>query len=67
MTRQEVDNFLRGLGAEIKITRDGYVAYKFLDKSTVAIRPNGEVIRTPAPKYSLSQKDEVLMGIGRRA
>ena len=51
MTRQEVDDFLRGLGAEIKITRDGYVGYKFLDKSTVAIRPNGEVIRTPAPKY----------------
>ncbi len=51
MTRQEVDNFLRGLGAEIRITRDGYVAYKFFDKSTVMIPPNGEVIRTPAPKY----------------
>ncbi|MEG4571547.1 hypothetical protein QUA56_02290 [Microcoleus sp. N3A4] len=51
MTRQEVDDFLRGLGAEIRPTRDGYVAYKFFDKSTVMIRPNGEVIRTPAPKY----------------
>jgi len=51
MTRQEVDDFLRGLGAEIRTTRDGYVAYKFFDKSTVMIRPNGEVIRTPAPKY----------------
>ena len=51
MTRQEVDDFLRGLGAEIRTTRDGYVAYKFFDKSTLMIRPNGEVIRTPAPKY----------------
>jgi hypothetical protein len=51
MTRQEVDDFLRGMDAEVRITKDGYVAYKFLDKSTVAIRPNGEVIRTPAPKY----------------
>ena len=30
MTRQEVDDFLRGLGAEIRTTRDGYVAYNFL-------------------------------------
>jgi hypothetical protein len=52
MTRQEVDDFWRGLGAEIKTTTDGYVAYKFFDKSTVMIRPNGEVIRTPAPKYA---------------
>ncbi|MGB8689950.1 MAG: hypothetical protein WCD53_21810 [Microcoleus sp.] len=51
MTHQEVDDFLRGLGAEVKTTRDGYVKYKFLDKSTVMIRPNGEVIRAPAPKY----------------
>ncbi|MEG4286502.1 hypothetical protein QUB68_25560 [Microcoleus sp. A006_D1] len=51
MTRQEVDDFLRGQGAEAKITRDGYIQYKFLDKSTVMIRPNGEAIRTPAPKY----------------
>jgi len=51
MTRQEVDDFLCGLGAEAKITRDGYIQYKFLDKSTVMIRPNGEAIRTPAPKY----------------
>ncbi|MEG4113429.1 MULTISPECIES: hypothetical protein [unclassified Microcoleus] len=51
MTRQEVDDFLRGLGAEIRTTREGYVAYKFFDESTVMIRPNGEVIRTPAPKY----------------
>jgi hypothetical protein len=42
MTRQEVDDFLRGLGAEIRTTRDGYVAYKFCDKSTVMIRPRDE-------------------------
>ncbi|MEG4347069.1 hypothetical protein QUB70_27880 [Microcoleus sp. A003_D6] len=51
MTRQEVDDFLRGLGAKVKITTDGYIQYKFIDKSTVMIRPNGEAIRTPAPKY----------------
>jgi hypothetical protein len=27
MTRQEVDDFLRGLGAEIRPTKEGYVAY----------------------------------------
>ena len=52
MTRQEVDDFLRGIGAEIRTTEGGFVAYKFFDKSTVMIRPNCEVIRTPAPKYA---------------
>ena len=27
------------------------ICCKFFDKSKVIIRPNGEVIRTPAPKY----------------
>ncbi|MEG4209232.1 hypothetical protein [Microcoleus sp. S13_B4] len=57
MNRQEIDDFLRGLGAEIRTTRDGYVEYKFFDKSTVMIRPNGEVIRTPAPKYGSDGKN----------
>lgn len=52
LTRREVDDFLRGLGASVKITQGGYVEYKFPDSSKVAIRPHGEVIRIPAPKYS---------------
>ncbi|MBO3463703.1 hypothetical protein G7B40_017100 [Aetokthonos hydrillicola Thurmond2011] len=52
-SREEVDDFLQGLGASVKITSGGYVEYKFPDRSKVTIRPNGEVIRTPAPIYSL--------------
>ena len=29
MTRQEVDDFLRGLGAEIRTTKGGYLEYEF--------------------------------------
>ena len=57
MTRQAVDDFLRGLGAKVKTTTDGYIQYKFLDKSTVMIRPNGEAIRTPAPKYGFDGRN----------
>ena len=41
----------------VKTTRDGYIQYKFLDKSTVMIRPNGEAIRTPAPKYGFDGRN----------
>ncbi|WP_373538028.1 hypothetical protein [Microcoleus sp.] len=51
MTRQEVDDFLRGLGAEIRPTKGGYLEYEFADRSRVHIRIDGEVIRTPAPRY----------------
>ncbi|MGB3266622.1 MAG: hypothetical protein WBA89_21990 [Microcoleus sp.] len=51
MTRQEVDDFLRGLGAEIRTTQRGYREYEFADRSRVHIRTDGEVVRTPAPKY----------------
>ncbi|MBD1882970.1 hypothetical protein [Microcoleus vaginatus] len=52
MTRQEVDDFLRGLGAEIRSTKGGYLEYEFADRSRVHIRTDGEVVRTPAPKYA---------------
>ena len=51
MTRQEVDDFLRGLGAEIRTTQRGYLEYEFADRSRVNIRPDGEVVRTPSPRY----------------
>ncbi len=58
LTRQEVDTFLRGRGASVKgPTPDGYIGYKFPDKSTVTIRPDGEVVRTPAPRYSPDGKN----------
>jgi hypothetical protein len=52
MTRQEVDDFLRGLGAEIRTTKGGYLEYEFADRSRVHIRTDGEVGRTPARKYA---------------
>ena len=52
MARQEVDDFLRGLGAEVRTTEGGYIEYEFADRSRVNIRTDGEVIRTPAPRYS---------------
>jgi hypothetical protein len=52
MTRQEVDRFLKELDAKVKITLGGYVEYKFPDRSKVIIRPDGEVVRTPAPIYA---------------
>ena len=51
MTRQEVDDFLRGLGAKVKSSLGNYVEYKFSDKSKVIIRTNSEVVRLPAPRY----------------
>lgn len=51
MTRQEADEFLRGLGANVTMTQNGYLEYEFPDRSRVMIRPTGEVIRTPAPRY----------------
>jgi len=52
LTRQEVDDFLRMLGAEIRTTQRGYFEYEFADRSRVHIRTGGEVIRTPAPRYA---------------
>jgi hypothetical protein len=51
MTRQEVDDFLRGLGAKVKISTGNYAEYKFADKSKVIVRTNSEVVRLPAPRY----------------
>jgi hypothetical protein len=51
MTRQEADDFLRGLGAKVKTTQGCYIEYSFADKSQVHIRPDGEVVRIPAPEY----------------
>lgn len=52
MTRLEVDEFLKGLGANVKTTSGGYDEYIFADGSRVYIRSEGEVVRTPAPKYA---------------
>ncbi|NER33935.1 MAG: hypothetical protein F6J93_07795 [Oscillatoria sp. SIO1A7] len=52
MTRQEIDEFFKKLDAKVKITSGGYVEYKFPDRSKVIIRPDGEVVRTPAPIYA---------------
>ena len=51
MTRQEVDDFLRGLGGKAKSSSGNYVEYKFSDKSKVIIRTNSEVVRLPAAQY----------------
>jgi hypothetical protein len=51
MSRAQADKFLRSRGAAVKTTAGGYTEYKFPDKSTVWIRPDGEVVRTPAPQY----------------
>ncbi|MGL5058880.1 MAG: hypothetical protein ACRC62_02775 [Microcoleus sp.] len=51
MTRQEVDEFLRELGAKVKISLGNYTEYKFADKSKVIVRTNNEVVRLPAPRY----------------
>ena len=47
----EVDEFLRTLGAEARMTTGGYTRYKFPDSSEVWIRPNGEVVRLPLREY----------------
>lgn len=52
MSRLEVDQFLSGLDVTRKITQGGYIEYKFSDKSKVIIRPDGEVVRLPMPKYN---------------
>lgn len=57
LTRQAVDLFLQGLGAMVKTTQGHYVEYKFADRSKVIIRPDGEVIRLPAPKYDVNGRN----------
>jgi len=52
MSRMEVDEFLRALGAEARLTAGGYTRYKFPDSSEVWIRPNGEVVRLPQREYN---------------
>ena len=52
MSRMEVDEFLRTLGAEVRITAGGYTRYRFPDSSEVWIRPNGEVVRLPQREYN---------------
>ncbi len=51
MSRLETDEFLRTLGAEVRITAGGYTRYKFPDGSEMWIRPNGEVVRLPRREY----------------
>ncbi|NOT57319.1 MAG: hypothetical protein HOP18_22175 [Deltaproteobacteria bacterium] len=51
MARVEVDEFLRTLGAEARMTAGGYTRYQFPDSSEVWIRPNGEVVRLPWREY----------------
>jgi hypothetical protein len=51
LTRQAVSEFLCSLGASVKTTQGGYVEYKFTDRSKVIIRPDGEIVRIPAPRY----------------
>ncbi|WP_199315470.1 hypothetical protein [Aerosakkonema funiforme] len=57
LTRQEVNNFLHGFGAKVKISEGGYVEYKFPDNSKIIIRPDGEVVRIPAPRYDSDGKN----------
>ena len=51
MSRMEADEFLRVLGAEVRVTAGGYTRYKFPDSSEMWIRPNGEVVRLPQREY----------------
>jgi hypothetical protein len=51
MSRMEADEFLRTLGAEVRMTAGGYTRYKFPDSSEVWICPNGEVVRIPQRAY----------------
>lgn len=51
MSRADADAFLRSLGATVKTTAGGYTQYKLPDRSEAWIRPNNEVVRTPAPRY----------------
>jgi hypothetical protein len=50
-TRPQIHTFLTGLGATVKTNQGGYVEYKFVDKSKLFIRPSGEIVRLPSPKY----------------
>jgi hypothetical protein len=51
MSRTAADAFLRSRGASVSTTAGGYTRYKFPDRSEVWIRPDGEVVRIPAPQY----------------
>jgi hypothetical protein len=57
LTRQEVAYYLEQLGATAKTTQGGYVEYKFPDRSKVFIRPDSEIVRTPAPKYDAAGRN----------
>jgi hypothetical protein len=50
-SRAEVDTLLRARGARKKATVGGYTHYRFPDRSEIVIRPDGRVVRTPAPEY----------------
>jgi hypothetical protein len=50
-SRAEVDTLLQARGATKKGTAGGYTHYRFLDRSEIVIRPDGRVVRTPAPEY----------------
>ncbi|MBM4259062.1 MAG: hypothetical protein FJ147_24575 [Deltaproteobacteria bacterium] len=52
LSRLEADEFLRSLGAEVRVTAGGYTRYKFPDSSEVWIRPTGEVVRLPQREYN---------------
>jgi hypothetical protein len=51
MSHTEAEEFLRALGAEVRMTAGGYTRYKFPDSSEVWIRPNSEVVRLPQREY----------------
>jgi Pretoxin HINT domain len=49
--RAEVDTLLQARGATKKVTASGYTHYRLPDSSEIVIRPDGRVVRTPAPEY----------------
>jgi hypothetical protein len=57
MSHQEVEQFLCGLNATKNISQGGYTEYKFPDRSKVIIRPDGEVVRLPMPRYNIDGKN----------
>ena len=52
--RAEVDTLLQARGATKKATAGGCTHYRFPDRSEIVIRPDGRVVRTPAPEYGPS-------------
>lgn len=51
MSRAELDKFATSQGAQKNVTQGGYTRYKFPDRSELWVRPDGEIIRLPAPIY----------------